>query len=472
MSLEQSSAVELARLVRERQVSASELLEAHLRRIERLNPSLNAIVSLVPEQAIEAAAEVDRRLARGEDVGPLAGLPMAVKDLVLTRGITTTSGSRIFRDFVPDQDALTAERLRAAGAVLIGKTNVPEFGAGSQTYNEVFGATRNPWDHSKTPGGSSGGAAAALSAGLVPLADGSDMGGSLRNPASFCNVVGLRPSPGRVPSWPAQIPWQPLAVEGPMARSVADAALLLSALAGPDPRSPIAIEEPGKRFADPLERSFKGVRIAWSDDLGGLPVDRRVTAALADSRDLLTSLGCEVDLAVPDFRGADEAFTAWRAWMMEATLGGLLDQHPDLFKETLRWNIEQGRALTGPQLGAAELARNELTERVRRFMADYDFLALPVSQVPPFDARVPYPTEIEGTPMETYIDWMRSCYYVSVLGLPAISVPAGFTDDGLPVGLQIVGRHHDDFGVLQLAHAIEQANGLTRRRPGTGRDLI
>src|SRR5213593_9358 len=279
-----STAVELARRIRARDVSDTEVVQAHLAQIERVNPKVNAIVTLTAERALAEARTKDAALARGEVAGPLFGLPVAHKDLVATRGIRTTFGSPIYRDHVPDQDALLVERLRAAGAVTIGKTNTPEFGAGSQTFNEVFGRTLNPYDPTKTCGGSSGGSAVALACGMVPIANGTDTGGSLRNPASFCNVVGLRGALGRVPQWPSDTAWQILSVAGPMARTVADAALMLSAMVGPDRRTPTAIAEPGDRFRAPLGRDFKGVRIAWSHDLGGLPIDRRVTKTLDAQR--------------------------------------------------------------------------------------------------------------------------------------------------------------------------------------------
>jgi amidase len=459
------TATELAGRIRARELSAREVMEAHLRQIERINPKVNAIVTLLPELALQQAGAADERQARGEEIGPLHGLPIARKDLVPTKGIRTTFGSPILRDFVPDQDALIVERLRSAGAITIGKTNTPEFGAGSQTYNEVFGETLNPYDLTKTCGGSSGGAAVALACGMLPLADGSDMGGSLRNPASFCNVVGLRPSPGRVPSWPAQAGWFPLSVEGPMARTVQDVALLLSVMAGPDPRSPISLSEPGRLFARPLDRELEGVRLAWSRNLGGLPVDPRVTAALDGQRHVFEELGGIVDDYEPDFSGADEAFKVWRAWNAELILGGVLRSQRELLKDTLVWNIEQGVALTGPQIGEAERKRTALYHRIRELMETYEFLLLPVSQVPPFDVKQRWVTAIGGVEMKTYIDWMKSCYFISAIGLPAISVPCGFTPAGLPVGIQIVGRHQDDFGVLQLAYAFEQATRVGERRP-------
>ncbi len=460
---------ELARVLRDRiarrELSARELLEAHLSQIARVDPAVNAIVTRCEERSREAAARADEAQARGEPLGVLHGLPVAHKDLVETRGLRTTYGSPIFAEHVPEVDALLVERLRAAGAITLGKTNVPEFGAGSHTFNPVFGPTRNPFDPTRTCGGSSGGAAVALACGMVPIADGSDMGGSLRNPAGYCNVVGFRPSPGRVPSWPSRMAWSPLSVAGPMARTVADAALLLSAMAGPDPRSPIALDEPGARFAEPLERDFRGVRIAWSPDLGALPVDPRVTRTLAPQRKVLEALGCQVEDACPDFGDADEIFQTLRALEAEAAFGPAFEPLRERIKDTLVWNVERGRAQSGPDVGRAEILRTRLYQRVREFMEEYAFLALPVSQVPPFEVELEYPTRIGDVAMQTYIDWMKSCYWVTVTGHPAISVPAGFTDEGLPVGLQLVGRHRDDFGVLQLAHAFEGETGFWRRRP-------
>jgi amidase len=458
-------ATELARGIRARELSIREVMEAHLAQIERINGKVNAIVTLTAEEAIDRARAADEALARGEEVGPLCGLPVAHKDLSPTRGVRTTFGSLVYRDFVPDRDALIVERLKEAGAISVGKTNTPEFGAGSQTFNEVFGETLNPYDTARTCGGSSGGAAVALACGMVPLADGSDLGGSLRNPAAFCNVVGFRPSVGRVPNWPVPAAWFPLSVEGPMARTVRDAACMLGAIAGPDARSPVSISESGDTFFRPLERDFEGTQVAWSADLGGLPVDPRVRAVLEGHRRVFEDLGCVVGEGEPDFAGADEAFKVWRAWYYELAFGGLLEEHRDEIKDTVVWNIEEGMRLSGPQIGEAERKRTELYHRVREFMETYEFMILPVTQVPPFDVKQRYVTEIEGVPMETYIDWMKSCYYVTATGLPAVSVPCGFTPEGLPVGLQIVGRHHDDIGVLQLAHAFEEATGFWEIRP-------
>ena len=450
-------AVELARFIASREVSAVAVMRAHLARIAEVNPRLNAIVTLLPEKRLLRDAEkADRAVAGGDPLGPLHGLPVAHKDLTLTRGIRTTFGSPIRAGFVPDEDALIVERLRAAGTITIGKTNTPEFGAGSQTFNAVFGPTRNPWDAAKTCGGSSGGAAVALATGMVPIADGSDYGGSLRNPASFCGVVGLRPSPGRVPVWPDETPWYPVPVQGPMARSAADAALMLSAIAGPDPRAPLSLPEAGEVFGRPLARDFRGVRVAWSMEFAGVPLDPRVPAALAPSRTALEALGCVVEEAAPNMEGAAVAFDRWRAWYFELNWGPLLDRHRDRMKDTVIWNIEQGRGLTASDLAEASRYWTALLRRVRRFFERHDFFVLPVSQVPPFDVTVEYPTEIAGVAMRTYTDWMASCAWVSLLGCPAISVPCGSTPEGLPVGLQIVGRPRDDLGVLQLAHALER----------------
>lgn len=457
---------ELAGRIRRRELSAREVMEAHLTRIERANPLVNAIVTrLSPEKALALADDADAAVARGDDLGPLHGLPIAHKDMLDTRGMRTTYGSPIFADHVPQRDALIVERLRGAGALAIGKTNVPEWAAGSQTFNPVFGATRNPYDLSKTCGGSSGGAAVALACGMVPLADGSDLGGSLRNPGNFNNVIGFRPSGQRVPKWPTRLAWSAMSVLGPLARTVDDTALLLSAMAGPDRRSPIASEFPGAHFDRPLERDFRDVRVAWSPDLGGLPVDPRVTAVLESRRHVFDDLGCLLDEATPDLRDANEVFTTLRAFDFAVAHADNLRLHREQIKETVIWNAEQGLKLSALDVGRAEERRTRLYERMRRFMDRYEFLVCVVNQVPPFSVDLPYPTEINGVPMETYIDWMRSAYYISATGHPAISVPCGFTPEGLPVGIQIVGRHNDDLGVLQLAYAFEQATQVAERRP-------
>ncbi len=460
------SALRIAQLVREKKLSAREVMQAHLRQIDRVNPKVNAIVTQVPEDQLMAqAAAADESLAKGNKLGPLHGLPVGVKDLHETQGIRTTYGSPLSRDFVPDFDCLIVEREKRAGAIVVGKTNVPEFGLGSQTFNPVFGPTHNPYDVTKTCGGSTGGGCVALACGMVPLADGSDMGGSLRNPPNFCNVVGIRPSPGRVPDLPSHLGWFTLSVPGPVARSVSDCAFFLSVLAGFDQDSPISIEQSGAQFAQPLgRRSFKGVRVAMFKDLD-LPWEPEVKSAVQAQRKVFESLGCIVDEAEPDFRDANECFGAWRHWSVELGFGDILAAQGNKLNEYIHWHVQEGRKLTGPYLARVEAKRTALYQRMCAFTSKYEYFILPVNQVLPFDVNVHYPTEIAGVKMETYIDWMRSAYYISAVGNPAVAVPCAFSAGGLPIGLQIVGRHHDDWGALQLAYAFEQATNIGKRRP-------
>ncbi len=465
------STIEMARLIRTKKLSAREAVAVHLKQIERVNPKVNAIVTLVPEMAANAAAKADEMQARQSSksseaaLGPLHGLPVAHKDLMETRGIRTTFGSMLYKDYIPTEDDLVVERISRAGAITIGKTNTPEFGAGSQTFNQVFGATHNPYDLTKTCGGSSGGAAVALACGLVPVADGSDTGGSLRNPAAFCNVVGFRPSIGRVPNPKAAFAWSTLSTSGCLGRSVADLAFVLSTIAGPDSRAPLSINEPGERFARPLDRNFKGVRVAWFKDLGGVPFDPRVRKVVDAHRATFESLGCIVEQAEPDFSRAEISFRVLRAWNSANTYGARLHEHPAAFKDTLKGEIEEGLRLTGLDLARAETAHGEIWRRFQAFLERYEYFVLPTNQLPPFDLNTPYPTEIAGVKFDNYIDWMKSCWYISATGNPAASVPGGFTAEGLPVGVQIVGRNKEDFSVLQMAHAFEQATGFGKKRP-------
>ncbi|HEY2203440.1 MAG TPA: amidase [Pseudonocardia sp.] len=461
-----AGAGELVRLIRDGDISAREVVEAHLRRVEELNPAVNAVVTLVADRAMEEAERADQLWAARAELGPLHGLPIAHKDTHETAGIRTTYGSPLFEDNVPDTDELVVQRLRGAGAITIGKTNVPVFAAGSHTVNPLFGATRNPYDLRRSAGGSSGGAAAALATGMHPLADGSDLGGSLRNPASFNNVVGLRPSPGRVPSWPDPLPWSPLAVQGPMARTVADVALGLSVLAGPDPRAPAALDRPGSDVAGTLTADLTGLRVGWAPDLGGrVAVDPRVSAALEPAASVFAELGCEVEPACPDLADADEVFRVLRAWRFQLVFGDMAAEYPDGFSKPMLDNIEQGRALSGADVARAETAHTALYHRVREFFAHYDLLLAPVSQVPPFPVDWDYPTEVDGQPMSDYLGWMASAYLISATGCPALSVPGGFTDGGLPVGLQVIGPHQADLAVLRAGQAFEQATRHGERRP-------
>lgn len=459
------TATQMVHHLQKKELSARDIMQAHIDQIQKVNPEVNAIVTFLPELGLKMADEADKKLMAGENTGPLHGLPIAHKDLVDTKGILTTLGSPLFKNRIPSKNALIVDRLQKAGAITIGKTNTPEFGAGSQTYNTVFGETCNPYDAAKTCGGSSGGAAVALACGMLPIADGSDTGGSLRNPANFCNIVGLRPSPGRVPDYPNTAAWYPISVQGPMARTVQDVALMLSAIAGPDPRSPISISEPGSCFNQPLDRNFKNVRIAWSRDLGGLPVDSRITQVIDSHRHIFESIGCKIEDNEPDFSHADEIFKTLRAWFFALLFGKVLKTHREQIKDTVVWNIEQGLKLTGVQIGQAEKRKTALYHRMRKFMETYEFLICPVNQVPPFDIKQRSISEINTIKMETYIDWMKSCYYITATGHPAISVPCGFTPEGLPVGVQIIGRHQDELGVLQLAYAFEQATQYHKHKP-------
>ena len=463
-------AVTLAGMLRRREVSAREVAAAHIGRIEAVDGSVNAVVTRCFDRALTRAAEADDALARGEVLGLLHGLPVAHKDLAETAGVRTTYGSPLFAGHVPDFDALQVERMARAGAISLGKTNTPEFGAGSHTVNPVFGATRNPYDPSRSAGGSSGGAAAALAARMICLADGGDLGGSLRNPASFCNVVGLRPAPGRVPTWPLSDVADTFAVHGPMGRTVADVALLLAVMSGPDPRVPLALDAPVPVLTEPagvaglLARDLRGLKVAWSADLG-LPVEPAVRAVLAPARQVLVELGCEVTDAAPDLSGADEAFRTWRAFRFATGFGPLLPEHRDQLGPNVTWNTERGLELTVTELSRATVLRAELAQRVAGFFDRFEVLACPVSQVVPFDVTLDWVHEIDGVPQHTYLDWMASCYLISATGLPAISVPAGFTPDGLPVGLQLVGRWRAEWPLLGVAHAFETATGYARVAP-------
>jgi amidase len=451
MDLCATPAVDLARLIRSRELSATELLTAVLARIESVNPSVNAIVTLAPEQAAATAAELDSLAARGEFRGPLHGLPIAIKDLVETAGIRTTFGSPIFASYVPSSDAPHVTLLKQAGAVVIGKTNTPEFGAGAQTFNKVFGPTRNPFDHRLTPGGSSGGAAAAVAAGMVPFADGSDLASSIRNPAAFCGLVGLRTTPGLVPDEA----FEPLSVIGPIARTAQDAALLLAGMCGRDPGLPLARPDRPADFLGLRPASLRGVRVAWTFDLGDLPVQPEVRSVLGSMRDRLERAGCAVADAAPDLSDADEVFQVLRAALF-VNLAPLLRDHREQVKPTLAWNIEKGLALTGEQIAAARADHAAIFGRVRSFLADgpFEVLALPTVQVVPFAVETEWVAEINGEPMATYIDWMRSCSRITVSSHPAVSVPAGLTAAGLPVGLQLVGRYGADRRLLELAAGI------------------
>jgi amidase len=457
-------ATKQARALRDGTCSARELVEAHLARIDRIDPLVNAIVTRTPERALAAADQADRRRARGDDLPPLHGLPIAHKDLQDTAGVRTTYGSPSFRDHVPSADSLQVARLREAGAIMVGKTNTPEWGAGSHTFNPVFGATRNPWDATRSAGGSSGGAAVALACRLLPIADGSDLGGSLRNPAAWSGVLGLRPTPGLVPRWPVSAPWLPFAVEGPMARSAGDLALLLAAMAGPDARDPLSQRAGSDDLAPPF-LPVTGRRVAWSPTVGGLPIDPAVRDTLAAALPLLAEAGLDVSEDEPDFSGADEVFETWRAFGSATGLGDEYDARGGAMKATVRAEVERGRSLTSSMLSRATRLQAELAERLGAFFDRYDYLACPVTQVEPFPIELEYVAEIDGRAMGSYIEWMRSNSRISVTCCPAISVPVGFSRAGLPVGLQLVTRPFGERALLEVAHELEQRTGLGERMP-------
>lgn len=450
-----SSVRELSGLLTSRKLSSRELLDATLAQVDRVNPMLNAIVTLDREGAYANADAIDARRASGKPTSPLAGLPIAMKDLEPVKGMRTTMGSPILKDWIPDYDTLMVERFRLHGLTLLGKTNTPEFGLGSQTFNSVFGATKNPWDVTKTCGGSSGGAAVSVATGMLPFADGSDMGGSLRNPANFCGVVGLRPSPGRVPTYPAVNLWSTLGVLGPIARTAEDAAWLLSIQAGDDPRAAMGRCGDPTMFREPLDRDFQGARIAWSPSLGGLPVEPGVRDALKRSLKRFEAIGAIVEEAEPDLAIADNAFQVQRALNLINSLGGHYKNHKSLLKDTAVWNIEQGLSLTGAQIAEAQVQQSKCFERMQRFLMKYDYFICPVNQVLPFDINTPYPMEIDGTQLETYLDWMKSACRITMTSHPAASAPVAFAANGMPVGMQIVGHFGCELEVLQLVHAVQ-----------------
>lgn len=463
-------AVEQRKLLLRRAISARDLLRASLGRIGEANPTVNAIVTMHADEAMAEAQAADDALARGEPVGALHGLVMTHKDLLNTKGMRTTFGSPIYADNVPDEDAAIATRMRAAGGIRLGKTNAPEMGAGSHTFNPVFGPTRNPYDPGRSAGGSSGGAAAALASGMVSIADGSDTGGSLRNPASFCNVVGLRSAAGRITKAPLATGWMTVSVPGPMGRTVADVALLQSVLAGFDPRDPTSLPGDGSAFAAIADSEpasdLRGWRVGWSQTLGGLPVEPEVTEVLErEGRTALGELGAEIRDMEPDFEGAEFSFRTLRAWEMVQKYGELYRTRKDELSENIVANIEMGLDLTAADVYDAHTARTRLYTRMVELFGKIDILATPTVQLPPFPVEWTWPREVAGEVQPDYIGWMRSCWYVSATGLPAISVPCGFTADGLPVGIQFVGRPLGEVELLRFAQAFEAANPAWERRP-------
>ena len=460
-------AVELARLYRTGRTSPLEVTQAVLARIDAVNPDVNAIVTLVREDALRQARRATAAFRRGASLPPLFGVPVAIKDVTATKGIRTTHGSKLFESHVPDEDALVVQRLRTAGAIVIGKTNTPEFAFGPNTVNAVFGATRNPWNLALTAGGSSGGSAAALATGMCPLAEGTDLGGSLRGPASYCGVVGFRTTPGLIPRYPSALAWDTYSVEGPMARTIADTALMLSVMAGADDRSPISYDVDARELRNAVKApSVKGLKIGATADLGGLmTIDDEVRGVFDDAVSAFRSARARVEQASPDLSDIPEIVRLTRGLLMVARHADKLPEHRAVLQEGLVENTEQGLALTSRDVAQGELLRTRQWQRVREFLATRDLMITPTSATPPFPIGEPHPVEINGRPVGRMPQRSYLTYAFSVLGLPAISIPCGFTRQGLPVGLQIVGRRRAEAAVLRAAAAFEAARPWADRVP-------
>jgi amidase len=455
------SAAETARRVLAGEASPVEVVEAALARVAEINPRLNAIVTL-NERALDDARVLERRIAKGEAVGPLAGVPVGIKDVTQVAGLRTTFGSPLYRDHVPTEDALVVQRLRSAGAVILGKTNTPEFAAGGNTWNDVFGRTRNPWDPAKSAGGSTGGGAVGLATGMIALAEGTDLGGSLRIPASFCGVVGLRPSPGLVPTHPSDFVWDTLQVTGPMARSALDVALMLQAIAGPSPLAPLRQPMAGRDFVAAVRQGPRpGLRVAYCPDIAGIGIDAEIESVCRTAAAGLSAGGIAVDLIELDLSAGRDAFLALRGHWFSAWMSERLDQL-DGFGVNVKNNTRAGITASGRELGAAETARGKIWHRFRALFARYDHLLTPTMAVPPFLVEQNYPETVAGKAMQTYIDWLAPTFVLSLTGLPVVSVPCGLDPDGMPVGLQIVGRPEGEEEVLALAARVQGDNPIGR----------
>jgi amidase len=459
---------ELAAAIRGRRLSSVEVVGAFLDRIEEVDGKVNAITTKVPRaEALAAAEKADEAVAAGGPLGPIHGLPIAVKDLMDVAGLRTTHGSVAYLDAPPaSRDSLLAERLRAGGAIFVGKTNTPEHGLGTLTYNGIFGPTNSPWNVRKNAGGSSGGAGAAVAAGMLPFADGSDSGGSIRYPAAINNLVGLRCSPGRIPSGRPGDGWTPHGVLGPIARDAADAGLLLSALAGADPRAPLSIDDDPARFAAVAPRELAGLRIAWSPSGGGLPVDPEVSRVLGETIAMLADAGAEVEEIEPTFfERADECWEIVEMLGFVEAAGKLVDEHRSEVRRDLARNVDQGRAMSADEIALGLALRTEIFRGTAALLGENDVLALPATPLVSVDAELPYPPEIDGVKLNRYFEWQKPACRVVVTAHPALSVPGGFSADGLPVGLQLVGPHRGDLALLNVAAGIEAATGFGERRP-------
>ena len=440
------------------EVSPRELIEAALARISATDSAIAALPTLAAERAYSAAGRIDRASLP-------AGLPFAVKDLDDVAGVLTTRGSPIYARHVPTRSDIVVERLEAAGGIVLAKSNTPEFGAGANTYNQIFPDTRTPWNTNLTSSGSSGGSAAALAAGQVWLATGSDLGGSLRTPASYCGVVGLRPSPGRVPSGPSDFPFDTLAVKGPMARNVGDCALMLDAMAGRHDEDPLSLEAPREPYLRAAEGARLPVRVAYSPDLGICPVNPAVRQTVAAAMKKLAAAGVIVEEATPDLHDAQEIFRILRAAGFVAGLKPEYDSYRDQLKPEVIWNIEQGLALDAEAIGQAEKGRGQLFHRVLAFMKNYDLLLVPAASLPPFDVKTRWIRALEGETYENYVEWIRITYALTLTSLPILCIPCGMTTEGLPIGLQLVGRLHGEAALLRAGAAMEELFGIASLLP-------
>jgi Asp-tRNA(Asn)/Glu-tRNA(Gln) amidotransferase A subunit family amidase len=461
-------ATDLAAAIRAREVSPVEVTDAVLERIASVDPAVNAFCTVTDEGARRAARAAEEAVMRGDELGPLHGVPYSLKDLTATKGVRTTMGSRLYEHLVPAEDAVLAERLGAAGGILVGKTNTPDHGCKGVTDNLLFGRTRNPWRLDRTPGGSSGGAAAAVAAGMAPLAEGSDFAGSIRIPASFCGLVGLKPSDGRIPVWPNPSLFHPVPfVSGPMARTVADAALMLDVMAGPDPRDPRSLPDTGERYLDAVsgEVSLAGRRVAWTPDLGFAPVDPEVRRICEDALAVFEGLGCHVEPDGTDFSDATDAYSLLNATLRAALVHEHVPARSDDLDPLMVWRAEHARTRSAADVGLAGLVQSSVYERVRAIFERCDLLVLPTTPTPAFSIDLTFQDEIGGVPIDSPFQTLPLTFMFNLSGHPAVSVPAGFTADGLPVGLQIVAPWRDDAAALRAARAFEQAAPWAHRWP-------
>ena len=459
------TAVEAVQLLKKGEVSPLEMVDAAMARIEETDGPVNALPTLCADRAREHATRLMKNPPSDPPPGYLYGLPIAVKDLKDVKGVRSTKGSPIYADHIPERSDYLVETMENKGAVVLAKSNTPEFGAGANTFNEVFGKTRNPWDTRLTCGGSSGGTAVALATGQIWLGSGSDLGGSLRIPASFCSVVGLRPSPGRVANGPRTLPFATLSVEGPMGRTVGDVALFLDNQSGQHWGDPISMPTPEIPFQEAVKNPRTPGRVAFSPDLGIAPVDAEVAEICARAASQFEKLGATVEEATIDVHNAEETFQTLRAAQFAASYSTLLQKNRDQLKPEVIWNIEKGLQLASGEVAEAEVARGALYHRTMEFFGDYDLLVCPATSVPPFDVDTRYPTEINGVELETYITWSLITYALTLTACPVISVPCGFTRSGLPVGLQIMAPWAQEHMLLSAAAAFEEASGFTNKLP-------